>query len=202
MPTPQRITTSLLTLAVLFVAGSLSAQSPKRTPTPAEARVGMLMNFARFTAWPRESFPDTPETRAPIVIGFLADDEAFQTAVDAIKDNPTHTIQGRTVEFRRIDPPTEKPETMTECAHQAAQVHVLYIGPINRPARLTILQTLERKPILTVSNEDRFLEDGGMIALFTERGRYRFEIRKKSLNDAGLEISSKVLELARRVIRD
>ena len=54
------------------------------------------------------------------------------------------------------------------------------------------------KNILTVAdNIDNFCEDGGMINLKSQDGRYRFEINYQEIQNQNIEISSKLLALAK-----
>jgi len=64
-----------------------------------------------------------------------------------------------------------------------------------------LLSRCESKGILTISDKDRFVDEGGIIGLKKEGGRIRFEINLKAAKDAHVFISSKLLKLARRVVR-
>ncbi|RLT92117.1 YfiR family protein [Ketobacter sp.] len=54
-------------------------------------------------------------------------------------------------------------------------------------------------PILTISDEPGFVDAGGMIGLVTEGRRIRFDINLGRARDVQLQISSRLLQLARRV---
>jgi hypothetical protein len=53
--------------------------------------------------------------------------------------------------------------------------------------------------VLTVGEADWFLAEGGMVTLKLEAGRVRLEINLGAAQRAGLQISSKLLSLARVV---
>jgi len=55
---------------------------------------------------------------------------------------------------------------------------------------------LKNRPILTVSDADRFAERGGMIRFVTDRSRIRLQINPEAAEAAHLTISSKLLRVA------
>ncbi len=55
--------------------------------------------------------------------------------------------------------------------------------------------------ILTVGETDQFLEDGGIIAFIVEDRRVRFDVNQRAALRASLQLSSKLLKVARRVRR-
>jgi hypothetical protein len=52
--------------------------------------------------------------------------------------------------------------------------------------------------VLTVGENPEFLRDGGMVRLYVENSRVRFQISQKNAEAAGLKISSQLLMLAAR----
>jgi hypothetical protein len=53
-----------------------------------------------------------------------------------------------------------------------------------------------RGAVLTVGETVRFLRDGGMVRLFHEGGRLRFQIDAKIARAAGLRVHAQLLSLA------
>jgi hypothetical protein len=54
-------------------------------------------------------------------------------------------------------------------------------------------------PVLTVGEGSEFLRSGGMIELFSENNRLRFNVNVAAARRAGLTISSNLLQLAASV---
>jgi len=54
--------------------------------------------------------------------------------------------------------------------------------------------------VLTVGEHEHFLDQGGIMRLFLENNRVRFSVNQQSADRAGLQISSRLLRLARAVI--
>lgn len=62
-----------------------------------------------------------------------------------------------------------------------------------------ILERLNGKSVLTVSDLDDFARHGGMVGFYSEAGKIKLEINPLAASNAHLKISSKLMELARTV---
>jgi len=167
-----RITAALM----LVCAARLGAQAAKASE--AQVKAVFLFNFAQFVDWPPEAVPDS---QAPLVIGILGEDP-FGDFLDA-------TVRGerrgsRPFAIRRYQ--------------RVGDIKGCDILFINRSAGdpEEILARLKNRPILTVSDAERFAERGGMIRFVTDRGRIRLQINPLSAEAAHLTISSKLLRVA------
>jgi YfiR/HmsC-like len=56
-------------------------------------------------------------------------------------------------------------------------------------------------PVLTMGDDDRFLDEGGIVRLRVVDGHPRFDVDEAAARRVGLRISSKLLELAATVRR-
>ena len=74
--------------------------------------------------------------------------------------------------------------------------HVLFISRSENDRVEQILQNLQGRNILTVSDIPDFAARGGMIELFMEKNKIRMRINLSAVKAAGLNISSKLLRLA------
>lgn len=96
-------------------------------------------------------------------------------------------IGGRELHIRKVS----SPEQLADCQE-------LFI-PDTEEARVpAVLRWVDKQPILTVSDSDTFIRDGGAIALIRAEGRLQFEINPDALNRANLKASSQMLRLARQ----
>ncbi len=135
-----------------------------------------LFHFAQFTQWPTNAFTST---NSPIVIGILGNDPFG----DALKN----TVRGELVNGRRIElEHFRRAEDATNC-------HILYLAATEsrRPER--ILEVLENRPILTVSDVDTPAGRGVMIRFVQEQNKLRIRINLDAVSAANLTISSKLL---------
>jgi hypothetical protein len=163
----------LYSLLILLVPGVQSQ------PREYEVKAAFLYNFAQFCEWPPSAFAST---NSPLVIGVLGDNPFNSTLDDLVRDEK---VQQRPLEVRRFRSVGE----IKEC-------HILFISRSESSRVQSILNSLEGRPILTVSDIDRFAMRGGMIRFLTEQKKIKLRINISETRKAGLNISSKVLNLA------
>lgn len=159
---------------------SLECRAQNSGPTEYQIKAAFIYNFAKFVDWPPEAFPST---NAPMVIGVLGEN-VFGNYLE-------QTISGRKINGRQL---------VFQTFHSVAQAtncQVLFISPSEKNHLSKILGQLQGTSILTVSEADNFIGDGGMIYLFIDsENNVRFSINNDAAKKVGLTISSKLLSLA------
>ena len=180
----RRPSHALFVLAgIVALLGSVAASAPA-TPaalTEAQVRAGLLYNFAAFTEWPDEGSP----TGESLVIGVLGADAVG----DALREVRGRSIRGRAIDVRRISRDVD-----------VRQCHVLYV-PASAANWQGLLSDSKALPILTVGEHPQFTKLGGVIRLYTEGSRLRFEVNLTRSKEASLQVSSKLLNLA-KIVRE
>ena len=163
-----------------FLPPCAGAPSPERDiAAENDLRAAFILNFARFISWPGEY----PDNHAPLVIGVWSDHD-LAAALDRVVVG--QTVRGRQLAVRTVkDPPG------------AGEVNILYVGSAGQRQLGQWLEENSNLPVLTISGDGEFCKAGGMIALYPEGHRMRFEINQESLQRAGLRASSKLLALGR-----
>jgi hypothetical protein len=73
----------------------------------------------------------------------------------------------------------------------------LYAPTLDEASAARLLEGLKDAPVLTVSDFDRFVALGGVARFFLERGQMRFAISPESGRRARLQLSSRLLSLAK-----
>lgn len=142
-------------------------------------KAAFLYNFAKFTQWPAEAL----KAGAPLIM--CAND-------DEVADALARATEGRVVDGHRVEvrPVGANAPRLRDC-------HVLYVSDLDRTGALQLLETLKGAPVLTVSDLDQFVQIGGVAQFFVEGGQMRFAINLESARRAGLQLSSKLLSLAK-----
>lgn len=163
-----------LMLAPVHVGGS-------QTASPAEVKAAFLYNFAKFVEWPLEATSGTPT----INVGVWGSDVLGDALRTVVRDK---TIGGRGFTVKR-------PAGIDDLDG----LHVLFIGDAEKTRVPDILKRVDGLSVLTVSDIDRFCDMGGTITLFVEDSHVRFDVRLDSAQRSRLKVSSKLLNLARRV---
>ena len=173
-------------LAVLALAGALlwlAGLAPARAAQSGERdlKAAFLYNFAKFVEWPAAAFP---EPTTPVTLCVLGDDP-LGASLEAV-------VKGEKLNDRRLVVRLLRdPQAIPGC-------HVLFVS-IEKGRLPEILASLRGSGVLTVGSAADFLERGGMIRLFLEQNRVRFDINLDAAEQSHLTLSSKLLRLARAV---
>lgn len=170
---------AILILALFLVStGLLAAQ----VPSEYQIKAAFLMNFTKFIDWPATAFENSS---SPLVICILGDDP-FGKDIDQLVAG--ETINGRRLVVQRLHaaPPSKACQVLfVSKSEKDASAFLAGFGP----------------GVLTVSDRDRFLQEGGMIALVVENQRVRFDVNQRAALRASLMMNARMLNVARSVQR-
>lgn len=137
-----------------------------------------LYNFAKFVEWPRSSESD-------FVICVVGD----SSVADQVRDVVTgKSVGALPVSVRQL-----------ETAGQTDDCRILFVAASRELSAEEVSRATAGSSVLTVGETSEFTERGGMIGFSEEGSRLRFQINKKVAEAAGLQISSRLLKLARAV---
>jgi hypothetical protein len=137
-----------------------------------------LYNFTVFVRWPDWAF-DGPD--APFVIAVLGDDPLGDRLEATVRDKD---VRGRKLVVRRVEP-----------GAAAGPCQILFIGQSERTRLEPILGTVRDRPILTVSDFERFAAQGGIIAVSKPQTRIQFAVNLESARQAKLTLSARLLSM-------
>src|SRR5665213_4233241 len=143
-------------------------------------KAAFLLNFTKFIDWPPKAFANP---QSPLEICILGK-SPFGSALGEV-------LQGETANSRKL----VSRQIIQRPLPQTCQVLFIDTEQKNVPAILAGLPP----GILTVGEGDRFLKDGGIIALVVDNRRVRFDVSQTAAEAAGLKPSSKLLTVARSV---
>jgi len=168
-------------LLVILLAAAPAAPAPVDEYA---VKVAFLYNFAKFVEWPDSVFAAHPDTHRFCFYG----SDLFAPAL--LKELEKKAVQGRRVAVLH---PT-LPQELAAC-----QIVFLRRGD---DARLPeVLSAVGGLPVLLVGEAEGFAQRGGMINFVVEDEHVRFEINRRTAAVAGLEVSSKLLGLAKVIDR-
>ncbi len=172
-------------LAVWLLIGALALPAffgPVRAASFHEYQLKavFLYNFINFVTWPDEAF-DEPDR--PFTIGILGEDP-FGTFLEKVVAD--ETFKGRPILLKRGNSPDE----LADC-------RILFIGKSNRGRLDAIFKKVTPGRVLTVGDFEGFIEAGGMINLTHADQRVRIEINVRAIRSTELEVSSKLLRVAK-----
>ena len=169
----------IVSLACCMAFAGLPAAQAGNAAPEYEVKAAYLFNFAKFIVWPPEAFFDS---EGPIQIGILGEDP-FGGALEK-------TVQNQTVNSRSfIIKHSRKIQELKDS-------HILFISRSEDVSLSGIFQELKGTSILTVGESENFSRSGGIVHFIEKDNKIRFEINVDAASGAGLEISSKLLQLA------
>jgi hypothetical protein len=148
-------------------------------PSEAQMKAAFLLNFPKYVEWPATDFA---ETNSPIVIAVFGSDEV---ADEFAKLSERKVINGRSIQLMRA-----------KTAEQCRNCDILFIGSAESRSAAELLTGLRGLNILTVGENDDFLDRGGMINLARRDRRIGLEVNIDSIRQTRLKVSSKLLALA------
>jgi len=152
-----------------------------QVPSEYQVKAAFLLNFMKFVEWPPSAF-ESPNS--PFSICILGDDP-FGRDIDQLVEG--ESISGRKLTVARmLQQPIPK------------SCQVLFIS---KSAKDPAVVTSIAPGVLTISDRDRFLVDGGMIAFVIEDRHVRFDINLRAAVNASLTMNARMLNVARSVKR-
>ncbi|MBI9033356.1 MAG: YfiR family protein [Bacteroidales bacterium] len=139
-----------------------------------------LEKFTRFVTWPADS--NVYDTTTPFVIGVIGDDPIGEVLRDVYSQ---FTILKKDVQIKSII-----------IMDEVSSCDMIFIGEVEKHVFEELLELLEDKPILLVSHNKGFAEEGVHINFVMLGDKLRFEINHKSLSRSGLKASHLLLRQA------
>jgi hypothetical protein len=148
-----------------------------------EVKAAFLYNFSKFVQWPDDSYAGP---KAPLVMGVLGN--------DGFGDLLENFVAGKTVSGRGVI--VHRGTTL----EQIGACHLLFVGRSEHARLYEVLDQLQKASVVTVGETEDFISAGGMIQLGLVQNRVRFAINRNRAENAGIRISSKVLNLSRIMV--
>jgi hypothetical protein len=174
----------ILTGSPDFRAVSLPAHAEASELDEYKLKAAFIYNFAKFVEWPPSCFSGA---QSPIRLCVLGVDP-FEGEIKSLE---AKRIGERALVVRYA----EKVEEIQEC-------HIVFIGISEKDRIDSVLNALKGSPVLTISDIDGFANLGGMIGLINAQDKVRFEVNLGAARLAKIEVSSKLLKLANRVLEN
>jgi len=141
-------------------------------------KAAFLYNFASFTAWPEDS-----ATFQLCIFG----EDPFGSHLKQItsRKRKKHAIEARVVQTIK---------GLNGC-------QLVFIAPSASNRINQVQDSIAGKPVLTVADSSGALESGVMVNMETRKGMVYFEVNLRQARQHNLTMSSKLLRLAKRVVR-
>lgn len=174
---------AILHLTLLGVVGSVPSLFAE-TEIEAKLKAGFVVNFARFTSWPPESFTNNSSSLSICTVGVKGARESFA----GIEDKK---IKGRPVALKIL-------ASLDEVVASGCQL--AFVKEVSKEELTTYLKEHGSAPIVTVSEVDGFSRLGGTIEFVKNKNRLSFRINNTDAKQRQLKIDASLLNLALEVL--
>jgi hypothetical protein len=171
----RRELAAIVVLLLTTVAVAAGGPAPL---TDAQAKAGFLYNCAMFIAW-----PSTAMRSGELLLGVAGDDQI----VVLMNEMNGRQVNGRTLRVRTV-----------KALEDVRDLQILFVGDAT-PSAPAFVARVGDQPVLTVGSMSDFTAKGGVVRLYTEQQRLRFEINMTQADRVGLKVSAKMLGLAKIV---
>jgi YfiR/HmsC-like len=177
----------ILSVLPLVMLGALAQQTtptlpPGRPTLEYQVKAAYILNFVNFTEWPADAL-------GPVTDPFricLAGADPFGGALES-------TVKGEAVLGHPI-----AIERVTR-AEGALQCQVLFVPAGSAAPTAEWLRPLASLPILVIGESNALFSEGGVVSFAVEQGHVRFDVDRQNAQRHGVQLSSRVLRLARSV---
>lgn len=193
-----RLPPLLRRLALLLVLAA-ALPSPARAQgedgaSETSIKATYVLNFLRYTQWPAERAPqDDSDAFEVAVVG----SPQFASALRSISQQAAALGQ-RPVRVRRLGSGTLDGDRLQRTIEES---HAVFIAA-GVEADADVAQALARMsgaPVLTIGDGEGFAAIGGMLGLVNNGRRIVFDANPNAIRDSGLQVSAKVMKLARLI---
>jgi len=164
----------------LFVYTVVYAQPPPEL-SEYDLKTAFLYQFTLYVQWPAEQLGAASE---PLVFGVVGANEIASN----LRQLTTSSVQGHPIEVRELEPGAD-----------VNGVHVLFIAEAEEANAAAMLRAAVADSVLTVTENRSSLPANSVINFALLDGKVRFDVSLTNAQTADLEISSRLLQIARSV---
>ena len=141
---------------------------------------GLIYNFLKYTAWPREKLPGPS---SPLAVCIFGTEDPFSGFLQPIEEGTFHQ---RAVKLRFISSVAE-----------SDKCHMIFIGADEKAQWPALRKFLANKSVMTVGGFDGFSRAGGMIEFSSEDNRIQIWLNVQAVSEAKLHIYDSLRRLAK-----
>jgi len=207
----RSLTASMLLLIMVgltaFPNDPAKAKTKSAKEQEYEIKTAFIYNFLKFIDWPEDN-PNHKQNKSAsnatassqsqeiFLIGFIGS-YPFEIA--------NQTIKGKVIGSKKIDTLLVAEKELNDpkvLIQELEKCQVVFISVEAKVDLQKILALIEEHPILTIGENRGFLEAGGILNFILDDNKISFEINLIAAEKAQLNIRSKLLRLAKRIIQN
>ncbi|MGB5986309.1 MAG: YfiR family protein [Desulfobacterales bacterium] len=173
-----RLCAVLLMLGVVLTLADGAARADQFKEN--EVKAVFLYNLTNFISWPQEVFTSPQSEFRLVIFGQDPFGSVLDQIVQGEKAMGTHPIR-----IQRL-----------KAIEEIEACHLLYVSAAAQHQWTRILESLNGRAVVTVSDGPRFAQNGGMINLVRKAQRINIEINADLMKQNGFSVSAKLLKLS------
>ncbi|HXM99569.1 MAG TPA: YfiR family protein [Candidatus Dormibacteraeota bacterium] len=177
-----RVCCAILTVVIAGATAFPVTARQEHTLVEYQVEAAFLYNFAKFIEWPGDTFQTE---KSPIVICVFGHDSMVTILDEVVRGK---TIGGREVAVRREN----ETSNLRGC-------QMVFVDEQENKRLPLILGSLAGSSVLVVGESEDFAERGGTVQFYLDDNKLRFAINVDAVQRAHLNVSSRLLALARIV---
>jgi len=143
-------------------------------------KAAIVFKIAKFVSWPDQAFSGLSKPLSVCV----QENNPIAAALATLSGKPIH---GRAFAVRYFD---ESPFLSSDC-------QILLVTNTSSKRQTALLEAISKQPVLTIVDNDHFINRGGIIGLDIQQNHVQFAINVTASKTAGLDISAQLLQLAK-----
>jgi hypothetical protein len=144
-------------------------------------KAAISLNFARFTEWPEAALKKDSPSINLCVLGDNVVEQAFT-------ELNNKQVGGRLLNVSYLT----RLRSLENC-------QVVFVSGLDKNKIIQLLAEINKKPILSIGEQDYFIDYGGLVNLEMADGKINIQVNVDAAKQTGLNISSRVLKLAKIV---
>jgi hypothetical protein len=172
-------------VVALCLAGScgvaLAGNAAGLAPSDGAVKMAIVYNISKFVEW-----PPTQRGSGALTLCVVGRSERLAEGMAAVESRLVH---GRALHAQEVARATD-----------LAGCHIAFFADPLGSGAAELLASAHQRGVLTVSDDDAFLGQGGLVQLVNLDNHVRFEVNLGAAQKAGFNISSELLRLAERVL--
>jgi hypothetical protein len=168
-------------IAAMACLRAMTVFAQPAAPIEANVKAVFLFNFTKYVTWPAAAIGE--RSPAEVRICVTANDGFFSLLKTA--------VEGEAVDGKPLVP------IALDGLDDAKNCQILYVGDSQTPDAKAWLSVVRSAQVLTVA--DGALTDDTVIAFVRDDNRIRFDINRAAADRRNLNVSAKLLRLARKV---
>lgn len=168
---------------------SLAGQDTN-SPSEDQLKAVYLYNFLNYVHWPEEKCEAPAAKLREIAVLGAIDLFSFNAALQTLQSKLNK--DGKSLPVVYLGPYKDGMD-LSGC-------RLLFVSNAEKKNYAKILAQVTGEPVLTVADSEEFIEAGGMLTLISRQNNVRWVVNRKTAEQAGLRVNSRLLAMAIMVI--